>query len=530
MTLRSWIVCLVICFSMLLMGAAQPAFAESASTTDVKTVDENGAPISCKGIPEAQGAALVGVIVPCLTYTIEKSTIRFAAGMVEALQPLFYVFLILVVAVFGAKLLQQEPNIHRQGLLMLLKLAIIGVILSDLGGTGSINMRGGSSGEIIPSVYNIMNESQQIITSAIGTTGVSCEVEKYSGPNTPRVWAMTDCVLGKLFGYTIGSDPKTGQKSTNMVLVTSVFGLITGFFFSGTWGVALFFAMLGVLFSIFMLVVRTAIAFINGYLTICLMLIIMPLFLPLILLNVTKNYFEGVWKNILAAFIMPIMITAYAMLALLVYDKALFAPDSLLQNLFKYDMIKEALEAPRKLGDRTLTNDPTIRLNSNTGAKDLPTMFKNVFLNNPMMPTLSGGNNLLPGAVSAFNYGAVGSPKYKEGQKTIAKLFEEALVLFIICWLLHRGLSSTQDIVLQLSGGGTVAATFFGSQVRGLEFQNIRNAQQVAKESYYERDKTGNVIPDKDGNPTFVSGSKFIEQTPTAVRSGVEALFKVRRQ
>lgn len=157
-------------------------------------------------------------------------------------------------------------------------------------------------------------------------------------------------------------------------------------------------------------------------------------------------------------------------------------------------------------------------------------MFKNVFLNNPMMPTLSGGNNLLPGAVSAFNYGAVGSPKYKEGQKTIAKLFEEALVLFIICWLLHRGLSSTQDIVLQLSGGGTVAATFFGSQVRGLEFQNIRNAQQVAKESYYERDKTGNVIPDKDGNPTFVSGSKFIEQTPTAVRSGVEALFKVRRQ
>lgn len=90
-----------------------------------------------------------------------------------------------------------------------------------------------------------------------------------------------------------------------------------------------------------------AVGFITSYLVICLMLIMTPLLLPLALLKVTASYFDQYWRIILSGFLTPVIITAYSMFALILYDKVLFDEKAPIQKLFKYENIKEALQPGR---------------------------------------------------------------------------------------------------------------------------------------------------------------------------------------
>ncbi len=434
----------------------------SPATGKLTTVDAKGEKTTCADIAESKGGVFLGAIVPCLAKTIELSTVRFTEAMVKWLEPVFYAFLTLVVALFGARLLQQEPNITKQGFLLLVKIAIVATILADLGNVRSISFKNGP-GEIIPAVYSIMNESQQIITGAINSTSFSCDVDNYAGPNTPRVWAMMDCVMGKMFGFKKSETAdENGVKAPGMLLAASMIGSLAGFLFGGTWSIVIFFGMLGVLVSIFMLVVRTAFAFINGYLIASLVIIISPLIIPLVFMNVTKTYFEGLFRNFMAAFLMPIMVCGYAMFALIIYDKMLFAPDSMVQKIFKYDEIKEAMQNPKKLCDKSVTGDPgSVRLNNPGDEKELSKILTDQkgFMSNNAMPGLVGANNLCAlFPVPNFNIKDGKSADFKKGKATYDKLFYELLTLFILGFLLHEGLKSLNGLILNITGARSTNA------------------------------------------------------------------------
>lgn len=489
----------------------------TVSTAEPKSTDANGQPINCRSIKEAKGGVLLGTIIPCMVYSIQSGTQKFSAKMVEIFRPLLYTFLTLVIVLFGVRIVQGEPEIHKHGIILLLKITIVLTVLDNI------------PNYYVPKAYAIMNDAQTIVTGAIddNTGSYQCEQKPtsdnqpgkpYGDENTPRLWSMMDCVMGKLFGYANGN--ATSSNGPNMMLATSMFGLIAGFFFGGTWAVVICFAMLGVMFSICLLVIRTVMAFLNGYLTVCLMLILCPLLMPLVFMKQTQQYFEGVIKNILGGFLMPIIITAYAMFALLLYDKMLFAQDSIVQNLFNYDKIKEALEQPRKACTRPITGDPIAsRFQSKTqdqsdvSKDDANKAFLSPLLKNMMVPSASGANDpCVKARFPALNTNQI--EDLNKGREGFQKMFNELLTLFILAYLIHAGLKSVTAMIAMLTGARSAAAGFEASMKNELKIEEAgRAAFQQANSAY-----------------GGASGKEFLERTPTAAKDGLNAFFSgIRR-
>lgn len=500
----------------------------SPSTADLKTT---GA--SCEDIPEAKGGKLLGKIVPCMIHTIESATIDFAAEMVDTLRPLLYAFLLLVVVLFGVRMLSQEPQIHKQGFLLLVKIAIVAIILNDLGNTQAYDGSGGG-GKIIPAVYGIMSESQQIVAGAIDTTNLTCNVADFAGPDTPKIWAMMDCVMGKLWGFTTGTDPNTGQPSTNMLLVSSFFGLMTGFFFSGAWGVTIFLGMVGTLFTIFMMVVRTALAFVTSYLTICLLLILSPLLLPLAFLKVTTSYFDSTWRIILASLLTPVIITAYSMFSLILYDKVLFSPTAPIQTIFDYNNIKDALQPPRPACSTPVTNNPyALRFGTNSPSDaDLTQKFVSPFLRNTMIPTLSGANDacgpltITPLDADKINglIPAKGPNADADRREAMRKILEQLLSLFIIAYLIYEGLKVLPDLIYQITGkrSATSAVQAITGDAQTIQ-ERTNRVYQSAINAFSERND--------DGTIRQKSGAEFLSDLPAdTAKAGRDIISEITRK
>ncbi|MDX2095927.1 MAG: hypothetical protein SFW64_08335 [Alphaproteobacteria bacterium] len=491
------------------------------STGDIKTTDASGDIVSCGELDEVKGGKLLGKIVPCLIYTINQSTVKFAAAMVEMLRPLLFMFLTLVVVLFGVRMLAQEPEIHKHGFLLLVKIAIVAIILADLGNITAYDGSGGE-GKLIPAVYDIMNESQAIVAGAINTTNLHCNVADFQGENTPRIWAMMDCVLGKLYGFTTGHDPNTGKETTNMLLVSSVLGLMTGFFFGGAWGVAIFLGMLGTLVTVLMMVMRTALGFLSSYLVISLLLILSPLLLPLAFLKITAQYFEGTWRTILAAFLTPVLITAYSMFAMILYDQILFAPESAVQTLFKYENIKAALKPSRPACSHPITNNPTELRGDGNSTSGNP-------LSSPMLKfsgnqTSGGGNdpcslpfsfpNLDAEAINGLVApdgnltGPADSPNRKEAYE---KMFYQLLNLFVVAYLIHNGLGSLTGLLSQILGKRSAIAA------NDALFQDNFDFKEGSRRAF---DATINRFKATDGNKDsaiYKSGADFLRGVPTDI-------------
>lgn len=470
MNLRSYIkpwiamMLLLLGLAMLTPIATYAAYSEPEGTTGngpLNTTDGHGGTVSCASVTLADGStakgALISSVVPCIIATIQTSAATFTEKMVDLLNPLLWVFLTFVVVMFGVRVASHEPEIYKHGFLLLIKITIVGIILSDLGNYRSYD-GSSSTGKLIPTVYQVMDASQSIVADAIDTSSFKCDVSAYTAAGAPKIWATLDCLAGKIFGFKASGGDGKGK----MVLMTSLAGLLAGMFVSGPWGVAIMIGMLSVIVSLLSIIIRTASVFINSYLVICLLLIISPLILPLVFLRVTAGYYDALIKNILSSLLTPILFTAFSMFVLLIYDKMLFADDSIVQDLMNYDKIKDALEPPQQPCSWTVTNNPTATRSGVAAPTDadISSLFNTnllAFMQSLMSPTLTGSNDICAGLpkIAPFNLSAVNNPKYQEGKKTDKELFTELLSLVILSYLIVGAMNQLPDLIARLAAGGT---------------------------------------------------------------------------
>ena len=488
-----------------LPGATPPG---SPATDKVMFLDEDGIPALCSSVDASEGGVFLGKIVPCMVRSIEVSTKKFSAKMVNWLKPLIYTFLILVVCLYGVKVAQAEQDVHKQGFVLLIKIALVFTILENI------------PTYFVPRAYDVMAESQEIVVGAIDTTANKCNMSDFKGEgDVPTVWALMDCIVGKLFGFTNGTD-LFGNKTGNMLLQTSLLGLSTGFLFGGTFGVTVFFALIGVLITMFMLVVRTVLAFINGYIIVCLMLIVCPLFMPLIFLKHTQAYFDGVWKNMLAAFLLPIIISAYTMFGLMMYDKMLFADDAIIKQLFSYTKIYKALEESRKACDRPVTGSIGEARKDVSTEAEKNKMLSNPYMRNLITPTLSAANDPCAMAkIPSFNLDRVDDSKFDDGKDTINHLFMDLLKLLILGFLVQQGLITTMKIAMLITGGAS-AAMLMNQSMEGEQKlnQSMANARQAAIQQTKKSDGSEN------------TGAQFIQRVAPASGEGMKQFFETMRK
>ena len=460
-----------------------PAATGTPAGESTGTRDRDGNRKMCKDLPSAKGGVLIGRIVPCIVYTIQESTIYFSKKMINFISPLMYAYITLVIVLYGVRIVSGDQQAPRQAMLLGVKISIIIGMLTLI------------PNYFIPATYDIMAQGVEVASSSHGTNGgIGCSsaaiYNTYGDAQTLTIWKEMDCTLGKLYGFATGTDAQ-GNKTTNMLLASSAFGLLSGFFFGGTIGVALFFALIGVLFSILMLVIRVTLVFLNGYLIVSVLLLIAPIFMPLTLMKVTSDYFEKWWKAILGGFILPVVVTAYSTIALVAYDDILFKPNSLMQNLFNSHAIKSATEQKHALCNNTIKGDTKSQLdsfyNKNMGAiegterpeldpvtgqsnirKTMDKLVKSPFIANfanPLLTSASDPCGMLSVPtfdITKVNMGVTGvkDPTFENKKVVMTELFMQAVKLFIMSYLISSGLRSVEDTFSSLSAGsglGTVA-------------------------------------------------------------------------
>lgn len=496
------------------------------STANMETTDANGNRVSCATIALENGATakgvLMGKVVPCVIFSIQQASINFTKQMVDLLSPLLFAFLTFVLVMFGVRVASNEPEIYKQGLILIIKIAIVGIVLSDLGNYQSYD-GSGSNGKLIPAVYQVMDASQSIVSGAIDPNDSSfkCEVSGYEAGGSPKIWAVLDCIGGKIFGFQPGGGTNGGGSRTGngkMVLMTSLAGMLAGMFVSGPWGVAIMLGMIGVIVSILSIMVRTASAFINSYLIICLLIMISPLLLPLIFLKETSKYYEPVIKNLLASFLTPILFTAFTMFALIIYDKMLFADNSLLQNIMSYDKIKEALENPTQPCSLVVTGNPTAVRSGKASPtdSDISSSLSNVFMQSIMSPTTTGSNDgCAMFKIPQIDLSKVDDPIFQDEdkKKALNKLFLELVELVILSYLVTMAMAQLPTLIIRLAAGGS--AVFYAIN-EGQDSVNNRfmRASQAALKPYA-------------GIWTRNEGMKAADSAGVQTKDSVETFYKI---
>jgi type IV secretory pathway VirB6-like protein len=472
-------------------AAASSAGKGTPSSGKLQTVNQEGERIECAQLAEAKGVIL-GRIVPCVSKTIEGATIRFTIAMIALFKPIMMSFFVLVITFYGVRLLQGGGQMHVEGILLVMKMTLVIMVLNMMPGT------------FIPAMYDVMTETQEVVANAVNpeTSSLKCDVANYRANGTPQVWAHMDCLLGKLYGFTTGSETgPNGEKKPNMLLASSIFGLLGGFFFGGTFGATLFLACVGVLWTMFMLVLRTASTFLNAYLYGAVSFIISPIFLPLILLNATRTYFEPWWKGILASILMPLVITSYSMFALLLYDKMMFSDDALINQLFNNKLVQQMQGENKPICDVQQTGNPDAR--SNASGIQQSVLYSNPFFKNFINPMLSAANNRCGGfSKTTLNESAladVAGNKIdgKSPKDVFTKLFYDAVKLFVLAVLINSGFTNIQNLSLRIIGSGAVASTM---QPQGEAERKMMSVKAEARSSFVNafRNDDGSVVKDGD--------------------------------
>lgn len=503
------------------------------------TVDENGFPKRCADYDDAKGGAVLGKLIPCIVHTMESRTITFTREMSERFGTTLYAFMTLVVTLFGVKVLQGEQRIGAQAFLLLFKITMVIAVLEMM--PAYTDEYGQEKPGLISSAYASLAAAVEITSGALVLpAGVeSCDTTRYGNDETPILWKNMDCMLGKMFGFMTGRLPinEKGEKPVNMILASSLVGLLTGFLFGGTYGVAVFFALIGVLWSFVALILRTAMAVLNGYLIISLMAVLAPIFLPLSMLKVTSDYFERWWKIILGGVMLPVVISAYAMFALNAYSMMFFSPDSMLQSLTNKSQMQDAKKMNRKLCDAFVSGNPDDR--------DQELFEGNALLENIGSSMLTGVQDLCanievpvlditkvkkkPESIGdlALNKvdGVNEDPRFENAREALWKLFIEGVKLFIMAWVLSAGMSSLQGVVSSFTGSGVSRAVFdaksdFEKRIEGA-FDNARHKMESEFSTGPKLDDKGKPMVDEAGRPIYESAKdgEFIKRLPFAVSS-----------
>lgn len=475
----------------------------SEASRSLTTVNEKGQAIRCGDVAEAKQGVLIGYIVPCVTYAIEKTTMRMSKAMIDWLKPVIYAFMTLVIVLFGVRVVQGGGGpVHGEAILLLLKMGLVIALLEII------------PTRVVPLLYDVMNEGLDVVSTTVSpdVKSLRCDTDKFRNPKAPFVWAQMDCLTSKLFGIALADPGPSGEKRPNMLLAASVFGMLGGFMFGGTFGFILFMTLVGVLWLTFMLILRTISAFLNGYLYASMLLLIAPLFLPLIMLRATAQYFEPWWKGILAGILLPILICCYTMFAMLLYDRMLFNDSkdpkqrALLYKLFDTDLMKQAQKASTPVCPGEFMGDTKFMENAQGKTKEQMNKLTKVMNQNFGAENGCGGLKVPKLDMTKAFTNRTNGEAFKD-------LFKDAIKLLVLAVLINMGYTNIAGLARRLIGSGGVASTL---DARGPVEDKLTAMSESVKASI------GQTLGKKGGDEFLANIAKVPGAIGTGLRQGIE--------
>jgi hypothetical protein len=153
--------------------------------------------------------------------------------------------------------------------------------------------------------------------------------QAYSNPNernTMKIWNLVDCTVERLIGGILSPATLSG----------GIVGFLTAALFSTEVGI--FIALMGFAIIYFLLftIAKALYIFIMAYIAFSFMVIISPIFIPMILLKTTQGYFQMWLKMTLGFMLQPIFMFAFLVMFLVAMNVTIYTgPKSLYKSITK---------------------------------------------------------------------------------------------------------------------------------------------------------------------------------------------------
>ncbi len=242
------------------------------------------------------------------------------------MQGIVFTALMIYVTIFGYKVLLGQEAAIKKGEIMMLIFKVIFVLYFSIGlkqPDGSL--RNGIEDIAYPTLTAASNSLSSYILKAAGTEGLcnNFNAMQYDkGFEHLSLWDTLDC---KVVYYLTLMSPKnlltsaSNANSTDLQYIGSMFAMAA----ASEWILLVF-----LLLFIFIFVISTAIYFVHHFI-LCLIsltftLFLAPLFVPMILFQQTRSFFDAWLKLAISYALQPVIVTAFLALMLTIYDQALF--------------------------------------------------------------------------------------------------------------------------------------------------------------------------------------------------------------
>jgi len=273
------------------------------------------------------GKGLVRRIIPCIRSTILRGANDFLLPFSSFLASTVQVCCILAVIFWGVQMISgSETAPLKDGIVMALKIGFVVMFTMNFGGNSldPANTHNGNFGLLL----DIMDQMLVVVTgyvlnaSRFGINGACSNY--YDGYIVWQVWNAVDCAVDTLVGGIFSP----------LTLSTGVLGFILACMFSNTIGFTIGMILFYLIYKMLYAIYKCCHIFLTAYVGVAFVVIVSPLFIPMILFRGTKSYFDK-WLQLLIGFmVQPMILFAYLAMLLAAFDTVVFAEKN--QNSLYY--------------------------------------------------------------------------------------------------------------------------------------------------------------------------------------------------
>lgn len=154
---------------------------------------------------------------------------------------------------------------------------------------------------------------------------VSVEGCTTTGTGIDALWNTMDCLLAKFLGW--GQTNGAGNKSEAPLLFAFFGSLFTAGLGGGLIAVVVVFALYGVLTAFF----RVVFVYIFSMIGLLIMFSIAPIFIPLVLFEKTKEYFDKWWQLVVSMIVQPVLLFAFMGFMVMMFEEMMVGEGGLLE-------------------------------------------------------------------------------------------------------------------------------------------------------------------------------------------------------
>lgn len=263
---------------------------------------------------------LVVRIIPCIRDIVVYATSQIMDEVVTHVANVFAALFTLAIVIFGISVVTgHTPSFSQSGIILAIKIAAIIMFANNFNG-------------MYPMLLNALEELLNLMAKPAieafdkggawnrvsGTTSaiLTCEYGKFqaSETNIMNIWNLIDCYIDVILG---------GIFSTT-TLKMGFLGFVIGALLSNTIGLFVGFVGLYILASALMTVFRAVYIFLTSYVAFSFMVLISVIFIPTILFQSTKRFFDG-WLRITISFLLqPVFVFGYLIMFLVAINITIF--------------------------------------------------------------------------------------------------------------------------------------------------------------------------------------------------------------